>query len=120
MLSFKKMTSSKAIYNSDWFLVMNGNQRVGEISLINNESDVYISFLGIDKEFRRQGFATKVIEWVQETYQKPIAFYIAHGQSAEAFWQGYIEKGIAIQRKERVFEIPYEEKEIEQEKEIEL
>ena len=96
---------------TDYYIVFDG-VNVGNLDVTEKEDEVFIKHIGIANEYRRCGYARKVVEYMFYLFKKDISFCIAtHSESAVKFWNKIIEEKNGIHIRGNIYKLPYKKNE---------
>ncbi|MCR5784203.1 MAG: GNAT family N-acetyltransferase [Eubacterium sp.] len=73
-IAFRILKKRAEQNKADFFNIFTEDGCIGFVYLVTNESLVYINYFAIKKEYRGQGFGTKVIQTVLEKYKRKKIF----------------------------------------------
>lgn len=92
----------------DYFIAVN-DKVVGTLDIRDTQDFIFIRSIQIKKEYRRNGYAKKAIDYLL-TFHKPVKLVISeHSPSAAPFWHEYF-KGKCVICERKVFNILNERK----------
>lgn len=92
-----------------FYSITSGGIEVGKVQVIENCSSVFISYISIFPQYRREGYATASVDAIRDAFcNKDVFLCVGEGAAAKSFWDAYLNSrgGYVNPTKPRAIRLP--------------